>query len=186
MKKFIIALCALFSFLPNSYAQEIKFDNVLYKLKFSAVSPSVKGYGNEYFKPNENFSNWSEMIGIYHYPNENNPLKYAENFDKHIEQNDNCLLLKLVENKDANKAVLSFLTNNCENSRKYFEYDVYKFEKSLKKGMIVSKYASKHYFNDNNEITQIAQKIKKDNDKYLELFIISQTPTVLEQDITDN
>jgi len=151
------------------------------------MSSATKGYGNEYFRGNEDVSNWLKMIGVYHYPNENNPIKYAENFDKTIEQTDNCLFLKMIENKSASKAVLSFLTNGRQNSKNYFEYDVYKFEKNSQKGMTVTKYASRFYFNQNKEIENIAKQIKKDNDKFLELFVISQTPHIIEKEtITGN
>ena len=181
MKKIISLIFTLFISMQNIYAQEIKFDNETYKLKFSGISNVTKGYGNEYFRGSEDVSNWLKMIGIYHYPTENNPLKYAENFDKTIEQTDNCLFLKMIENKNTSKAVLSFLTNGRQNSKDYFEYDVYKFEKNPQKGMTVSKYASRHYFTNNNEIAKIAEQIKKDNDKFLELFVISQTPAVIEK-----
>ena len=51
------------------------------------------------------------------------------------------------------------------------------------KGMVVSKYAEKFNFSKNEEINQIAQNVKENNDKYLELLIISQTPLVIEKDI---
>ncbi len=166
-------------------SEEIHFDNEAYKLKFSALAPQTNGWGNEYFKAGENVALWTKMIGIYSYPKEGNPIKFAQNFDKIVENTDNSILLKLVENKKTDKAVMSFLVNGSENSKKFFEYDVYKFEKNPKKGMIVTKYASKYFFKTNSEIKSIAEKIKKDNDKYLELLIVSSTPSVIEKNITE-
>lgn len=170
---------------PNlcSCAEEIHFDNEVYKLKYSAIAPQTKGYGNEYFRGSENVGNWIKMIGVYYYPEENNPLKYVENFDKTVETTDNSVLLKLIENKKCNKAAISFLVNGCENNRKYFEYDIYKFEKAPNKGMIVVKYAVKHFFTNDNEIKTIAENIRQNNDKYLETIISSQVPSVIEKDI---
>lgn len=184
MKKFIIAIITILFSQISSLSEEIHFDNDTYKLKFSAVAPTTGGYGNEYFKNSENVSDWTKMIGIYYYPNENDPLKYTENFDKIVENTDNSILLKVIENKKINQSVISFLVNGSQNSKKYFEYDVYKFEKHPTKGMIVSKYASKYFFNNDNEIKKIAQQIKKSNDKYLELLVISQTPSIIEKDIS--
>ena len=183
MKKFIFAILAFL--IPNliCQAEEINFENEVYTLKYSAIAPQTKGYGNEYFRKNENVGNWSKMVGVYYYPNENNPLKYAENFDKTVENTENSVLLKLIENKKSNKAAISFLVNGCENAKKYFEYDIYKFEKNQNKGMTVIKYAVKHYFTNNEEIKKIAEEIKKNNDKYLETIIMSQTPTIIEKDI---
>lgn len=129
MKKFVFAILAFL--IPNliCQAEEIHFENEVYTLKYSAIAPQTEGYGNEYFRKNENVGNWSKMVGVYYYPNENNPLKYAENFDKTIENTENSVLLKLIENKKSDKAAISFLVNGCENAKKYFEYDIYKFEK---------------------------------------------------------
>ena len=183
MKKIILTFLAIFGLQITAFSEEIHFDNDVYKLKFSAIAPQTQGYGNEYFKEKETISNWSKMIGIYYYPLEDNPLEFAQEFDQIIDDTENSILLKLVENKKTNQAVISFLVNNEENGKKYFEYDAYKFEKHPSKGMILSKYASKHYFKNNDEITKLAQEIKENNDKYLELLIISQTPHVLEKDI---
>lgn len=183
MKKFVFAILAFL--IPNliCQAEEIHFENEVYTLKYSAIAPQTEGYGNEYFRKNENVGNWSKMVGVYYYPNENNPLKYAENFDKTVENTENSVLLKLIENKKSDKAAISFLVNGCENAKKYFEYDIYKFEKNQNKGMTVIKYAVKHYFTSNEEIKKIAEEIKKNNDKYLETIIMSQTPAIIEKDI---
>lgn len=183
MKKLFLTICTLLFSQMLSFSEEIHFDNEVYKLKFSAIAPKTKGYGNEYFKNNENVSKWTKMIGVYFYPNEESPIKYAQNFDKIIEKTDNSILLKLIENKKANKAVISFLVNGSENTKKYFEYDVYKFERYSKKGIVVVKYAVKYFFTNKNEISKIAQNIKKNNDKYLKLLITSATPLVIEKDV---
>ncbi len=183
MKKLLIILCALLCSQIICLSEEIHFDNEVYKLKFSALAPKTNGYGNEYYKNTENASNWTKMIGVYYYPEEDNPVKYAQNFDKTVENTDNSMLLKLIENKKTNKSAISFLVNGCENAKKYFEYDIYKFEKHPSKGMIVTKYAQKHFFNHENEIANIAKQIKENNDKYLEMLVISQPPRVIEEDI---
>ena len=99
MIKKIITLIAIFFSSAACLAEDIHFDNDTYTLKYSAIAPSTQGYGNEYFKKGENVSNWSKMIGIYYYPNENDPIKYAQNFDKTVENTENSVLLKFIENK---------------------------------------------------------------------------------------
>lgn len=183
MKRIILTIMALFFTQMLAMAEEIHFDNEVYKLKFSALAPKTQGYGNEYFKNTENVSNWTKMIGVYYYPQEDNPVKFAQNFDKTVETTDNSMLLKLIENKKSNKAIISFLVNGSENAKKYFEYDVYKFEKHQTRGMVVVKYAVKYFFTNDNEITKLAQNIKKNNDKYLEMLITSASPAVIEKDV---
>lgn len=183
MKRIFFILLTLFTVQISSLAEDIHFDNEVYTLKYSSLAPTTNGYGNEYFKKYENVSNWTKMIGIYYYPNEKDPIKYAENFDKTIENTDNSVLLKLIENKKSDKAAISFLVNGCENAKKYFEYDIYKFEKHPDKGMMVLKYAVKYFFTSEGEIKKIAEKVKKENDKYLEMIITSPIPQIVEKDI---
>lgn len=183
MKRIILTILALFYSQMISFAEEIHFDNSVYKLKFSALAPKTNGYGNEYYMNKENVSNWTKMIGVYYYPNETDPVKFAQNYDKTIENTDNSVLLKLIENKKTNKAVISFLVNGSENAKKYFEYDIYKFEKHPTKGMVALKYAVKYFFTNNDEIQTIAQKVKEKNDEYLEHLIVSPIPTIIEKNI---
>lgn len=183
MKKFLLILCALFCSQVVCLSEEIYFDNEVYKLKFSALAPQTNGYGNEYYKGLENASEWSKMIGVYYYPNESNPIKYAQDFDKIVENTENSMLLKLIENKRSDKSALSLIVNGCESAKKYFEYDIYKFEKHPTKGMLVTKYAQKYYFSHKDEITALANQIKENNDKYLEMIVMSSPPRIIEEDI---
>lgn len=180
---FLTVFISLMFLVEPVKAEEIHFNNDIYTLKYSGLAPQTEGYGNEYFLKNEDVGNWTKMIGVYYYPKESNPLKFAENFDKTIENTENSLLLKLIENKKSDKAAISFLVNGCENAKKYFEYDIYKFEKNPEKGMVVLKYAVKYYFTNNEEIKTIAENIKKENDKYLETIISSAIPAIIEKDI---
>lgn len=184
MKRIILTFLALFCTQIIALAEEIHFNNNVYTLKYSSLAPTTNGYGNEYFLKSENVGNWSKMIGVYYYPKENEPIKFAQDFDKTIENTENSVLLKFIENKKTNQAALSFLVNGCENAKKYFEYDIYKFEKFSSGGMVVLKYAVKHFFTDEAEISTIAQNIKESNDKYLETIITSPIPAIIEKDIS--
>ena len=186
MLKKLFTVLALFIGSTFCCAEELHFNNEVYTLKYSAIAPKTGGYGNEYFKKYENISSWTKMIGIYYYPEESSPLKFVEEFDKIVENTDNSVLLKIVENKKSDKAVISFLVNGSENAKKYFEHDIYKFEKHPTKGMVAVKYAVKHYFTNNNEINKIANEVKAENDKYLEMLISSSIPPVVERDIKLN
>ncbi len=183
MKKFILTILAVLFTQVNAFSEDIHFDNDIYTLKYSAIAPSTKGYGNEYFLKSENVTDWHKMIGVYYYPDENNPIKYAQDYVKTVENTDNSMLLKHIENKKSNKAAVSFLINGCENGKKYFEYNIYKFEKHPNKGMMTLKYAAKYYFANDDEIKTIAENVKENNDKYLEIIITSPIPQIVEKDI---
>ena len=182
------SLCVLFAliivfFSQKANAEEIYFDNTKYILKYSALNPDFKGYFNEYYQQNENRGNWTKMLGIYHYPEENFPIKFAKKFDKIVESSENALLIKLMENKKQEKAVISFLVNNNENNKNCFEYNIYKYEKHPQKGSVLLKYAAKYFCCSDNDITRTGNKIREQNDNFMGQLIISPMPAVVEKNI---
>ena len=182
MLSFLVILAVIIVFCSQkANAEEIHFDNTKYILKYSVYSPLAKGYMNEYFPANETRAYWTQMIGIYYYSEEKSPIKFAQEFDKTIESADNTVLLKLIENKKQDKAVVSFLVNNSENGKNYFEYNIYKYEKHPDKGTMMLKYATKYFCTNDKEITAIGNKIRDDNDKYLEQIILSPIPPIVEK-----
>ena len=180
---FIIFALIIVFFAQKSGAEEIYFDNTKYILKYSVLSPDAKGYFNEYYQSNESRNKWTKMLGIYYYPEENSPMKFAKEFDKIIENSDNAVLIKLMENKKQEKALLSFLVNNNENNKNYFEYNIYKYEKHPVKGSVMLKYAAKYYCGTDDEIIKAGNNIREKNDEYIQLIIASATPEVVEQNI---
>lgn len=167
-------------------AEEIHFNNDVYILKYSALSPLSKGYENEYFLKNETRNNRTKMIGIYYYPDENNPIKFADEKCKQVESNETNVLLKFIENKKADKAALSYLEHGALDGKNYFEYNIYKYEKHPDKGMMVLRYAVRNFFTTDDEITKIGNKIKEENDIYLQKIIESPIPPIVEKDINEN
>lgn len=166
-------------------AEEIHFDNKVFVLKYSALSPVNKGYENEYFPANQNKNNWDRMVGIYYYPEISDPLKFASKEDKNVESTETDVLLKFIQNKKQDKAALSYLENGLENGKNIFTYNIYKYEKHPDKGMMVLRYAVKYYFTTNDEITQIGKKVREENDKYLEMIVSSPVPPIVEKDINE-
>lgn len=181
-----IIVLAVFFLCKAAYANEITFDNERYVLKFSALSPITNGYINEYVRPNETIENWTKLIGVFYYPNEDNPIKFAQKFDKQIEGTENSLLLKLVENKKENKAIISFIVNGQKDGKKYFEYNIFKYEKHPTQGIVAFQYAQKYTFTDDKDIKNVANKIKEENDKYIALVAASMIPAPVEKDIEIN
>ena len=122
-------------------------------------------------------------IDILYYPEKNNPLKFAAEQDSEIEKKENLLLLKFIQNKKQDVAVISYLENIIQNNQTYFIYNICKYEKHPKKGTLVLKFAKKYVFNTKEEITKIAQDIKSVNDDYMEQMIILQIPQIVEKEI---
>lgn len=178
---YILLLLAYLIFVQTAKAENIHFNNDIYNLKVSNSLELDKGYENEYFPANETKNNWNKMIGIYYYPEISNPLKFASQKDEEIEKRETVALLKYIENKKQDKALLSFLENGEANGKKYFEYNIYKYEKHPDKGTMVLRYAKKYFFKTNAEITKIGHEVKGINDDLLEQLIITPIPPIVEK-----
>ncbi len=180
---YILLLIAYLFFVQAAKAEDIHFNNDIYNLKVSKMSPVNKGYENEYFLPKETPQNWSKMIGIYYLPEISNPVKYANETDNQIEKQEDIALLKFIENKKQNKALLSYLQNEEENGKKFFTYNIFKYEKHPDKGVMVLRFAKKYHFTSNAGITKLAQEVKSINDEMLEQLIITPVPPIVEKEI---
>ena len=165
-------------------ADEVKFDNLSFVLKATAQSLNVPNALNEYFPKGETHNNWTKMLGVYHLPEEKDPIKYAEEIDKDIEAAETCVLLKFVKNKKTDQAVISYLENCQENGINFFTYNVYKYEKNPVKGITEFKYAVKYFFKNYDEIKKLAQTVKNENDKYMTMLISSPIPPIVEKNLT--
>ncbi len=179
----VILFISMFVFTQTAKCEEIHFNNNIFLLKKSYYSEENKGYVNEYYPKNENREDWSKMVAIYYYPEVSNPIKFADNEDKKVEETETDVLLKFIQNKKSDKAALSYLENGSANGRNFFERNIYKYEKHPDKGMMVLRYAERYFFISDSEITQIGNNVKQDNDKYLELIVSSPIPPVVEKDI---
>ena len=178
---FYIVLLGVFFLIGQSVtAENIQFNNDIYKLQVSQRVEDKKLVENEYYKDDESKEYWMSMFGVYHYLDISNPLKYAAQIDSKIEANDKCVLLKFVQNKKQDVAVISYLENGSQNDKNFFVYNVYKYAKHPDKGILVLRFSQKYVFNTNNEIVEIAKEVQKINDMYLEKMILTPFPPIVE------
>lgn len=186
MQKLMLITCIailtalVVAFFAPAMAEEIHFNNDIFKLKYNDFSELTNCYENEYFLNNETKDNWNKMVGIYYYPEISNPLKFADKECKDIESNEINVLLKFIENKQADKAALSYLQNGYENGKNFFEYNIFKYEKHPQKGMMALRYAIRYYFKNDAGIKELAQKVKEENDEYLQKIVESPIPPIIE------
>ena len=128
---FYILLFSIFLILNQSVnAENIHFNDDVYDLKYSEITSKDKIVENEYYKVKENRGFWTSMVGIYYNPEISNPLKYAADVDKKIETSENLVLLKFMQNKKQDVAVISYLENVVQENGTFFIYNIYKYEKS--------------------------------------------------------
>lgn len=180
---YLLVSLIVFLIAQNVNAENIHFNDFIYTLKSTDISKHAEVIKNEYFKQNENKDFWTSSIDIFYYPEQNNPLKFAAKFDSEIEKQENLLLLKFIQNKKQDIAVISYLENIIQNDKTYFIYNICKYEKHPKKGTLVLKFAKKYVFNTKEEITKMAQDIKTVNDDYMEQMIILPIPQIVEKEL---
>ena len=181
MKKFLLSgLMFCFSFLPVM-AENIHFDEGIYKLK--SVDNDNSKIENEYYKDGENEDSWTSKVEIIYHPDVSNPLKYASDMDKKISTKENLLLLKFVQNKKLDIAVLTYFENELKDDCACFIYNVLKYEKHPDKGIMVLRFAKKYIVNSNEDIKRIANEVKLINDDYMERIIISPIPPIVKENI---
>jgi len=183
MKKIYLFLVIVFGLffiiMQSAKAENIHFCDDIYKLKTMENVEKSGIIKNEYYKNSESRTNWTSFIEITYYPEINNPVKYANDMDKKIEADESKLLLKFIQNKRQNVALISTLENGIENDRAFFAYNIFKYEKHPKKGMMVLKFSKKYPVNTNDDILKTAKEVKSINDDYMERMIISPVPPVV-------
>lgn len=180
LKNFILILFLSAFFQPVS-AENIHFNDKIYDLKYNEISTVNKISENEYFLNGESRENWTSMVGIYYYPEISNPIKFSNDVDKKIEDDNRCVLLKFMQNKKQDIAIISYLENMEKEGKHFFVYNIYKYEKHPDKGMMVLRFAKKYDFITNEDIKKIGYEIRNINNDYMEKLIIAPIPPIVEK-----
>lgn len=179
---YLLVFFVFFLLNQSVIAENLHFNDSVFELKYTDNPTRSKIIKNEYYKANENRDYWTNMIEISYFPDVDSPRKYAVEIDKKIESNENCILLKYLQNKKRDIALISYLENVVQNDKPFFIYNLYKYEKHPKKGMMVLRYAKKYIFNSNDEINNIGKDVKMINNDLMEQLIISPIPPIVSKD----
>ncbi len=179
---YLVLILMAFVIVQKVKAENVHFNNFIYTLKSGDISNRKSVVKNEYYRRDENKDYWTSAIQISYYPEITNPLKYAAETDKKIESKENLLLLKFIQNKKQNVAIISYLENIVQNDKTYFIYNLCKYEKHPKKGILELKFSKKYVFNTKEEITQIGKEIKSINNDYMEQMVILHIPAIVEKE----
>ena len=173
---FVVFISVIFT--QAVWADSINFDDKIYNLKSREITKS-NIIENEYFYNSDSKKSWTSMIEVQYFPDIKNPLKYSNDKDEMIEKNERCVLLKLVQNKKQDIAVISYLENVSAGEKTYFVYNVCKYQKYQNKGMIALRYAKRYDFLTHNDIKNIAYEVRKINDEYMEKLIMLEIPDIV-------
>jgi len=183
MKKYWLYFLLIFIFIGNSVsAESIHFTDYIYKIKTVNNTGKQNFVENIYYTNNEDGNNWSSRFDVYYYPGITNPLKYAQQISKDIENNDKLLLLKFVQNKKQNVALISYLETSEQNGQTVFVYNIFKYQARNKKGIDILRFEKIYSCSDKTAIINMTEEIRKINDDYMERMIITPIPEI----ITDN
>lgn len=181
MKKLLSVLIVFLGLNLSVFAENIHFNDLIYKLK--TVDNDKTKIENEYYIDGENDESWTSKVEITYLPDISNPLKYASDIDKKVSADEKKLLLKFVQNKKLDIAVLSYLENEISEDCACFVYNVMKYEKHPDKGIMALRFAKKYTVNTNEDIQKVANEVKAINDDYMERIIISPIPPIVKEKV---
>lgn len=166
----------------------INFDGKNFVLLHSEKSAHTDGYVNEYIKSDENLKNWTEMIGVYHYPKISSTLDYAQKLQSLVNNNVNSTKLDIVYYEKEDMAALVFLTwAATKETAKVdnIDFNVLKFNKYKDDGIIGLQYIHRYPVNgaDLSQVQSLAQSFKDIKNKYTDMVIQTHTPEIINNDI---
>jgi hypothetical protein len=173
----VCSFLLLFIFNLSVNAESIHFDEYIYKFKESKIATDA--ITNEYYKQKENPNYWTSRFVIVNLKNEKSPIKFSIKKDTEIEQNKNCILLKFIQNKKKNIALISYIENINQNKNKFFIYKITKIEKSSTNGISTISFEKKYVLNTQNDAEKMAKQIKSKNDDFMERMIITDIPEII-------
>ena len=166
MKRILIAVLFILIILPSVAAMPfVKFNGNKYSLYFSAKSPEDGSFINEYYKSGETYENWTELIGVYHYPNEYSPIEFAKSMSEQLNSisSPNTLMI----NDTSNSALLDFILVDSSRMPMILEFNVFKYEKSPVCGTVTIQYAKRYLINNMLEIDEVKSFFDKNREKCL-------------------
>ena len=159
----------------------IKFDKAKYTLAYSAKSDETGGYLNEYYKANQTYASWNELIGVHHYPRAYYPIEHAEEFAEYLNSND--VMANLETNEQENSALLYFVVTDRSKLPIIMEFNVFKYEKSPVCGTVGLQYAKRYRLNSTLEIEKIKKEIVKSGLYYIKMLSKTSIPDIVTLDI---
>lgn len=130
----------------KSPANTIEFQGQSLRLAYVAESPDPKDGRaiNEYVPVGENLENWTQLIGIYHYPHQNDSKSIAGQMVKALKASNPLARFQIRESQDGKRVMLDFIT--WETEKGITEFNVFIYQKHPQgTGLIAQQYARRAY-----------------------------------------
>lgn len=165
----------------KSIVPPIKFCGTKYNLLYSAKSTETGGYLNEYYKSNQTYASWTELIGVHHYPTSFYPIDHAKDFASYLESTGVIANIE-VDDKN-NTALLYFVITSEQKLPIVMEFNIFKYQKSPVCGTIGFQYAKRYLLNNPFEVRKAKKELVKSGVKYISRFSKLKVPDVVTFDI---
>ena len=159
----------------------VKFDGAKYTLFYSAKSKELGSYINEYYKKNQTYTTWNELIALHHYPNAYSPIDQAKEFKTYLQEENIPSELDIDEKH--NCAALDFIVISQQKRPILLEFNIFRFVKSPKCGTIGFQYAKRYKLNNALEIKKFKKTVEKERKKYIKKFKKVTIPELIYEDI---
>lgn len=156
----------------------VKFNGTKYTLSYSAKSTETGGFLNEYYKANQTYASWTELVGVHHYPTAYYPIEHAKEFAKYLESTGVSTNIEVDEDK--NEALLYFVVMDKHKLPIVMEFDVFKYAKSPICGTVGAQFAKRYLINNPLEVEKIKKEIPKRCPKYIKKMSKFEIPEVID------
>lgn len=176
-----IGVSAVFAKTQKSEMPSIKFNGGKYSLLYSAKNPQTGAYMNEYYKPNEGYTSWNELIGVHYFPDAYSPIDQAKSFRAYLSEARCPSAIDVNENE--NTAVLDFMLMDTNKLPIILEFNIFKYEKSPVCGTIALQYAKRYRINNSLEIDSVKKSFKKSRDNYIKQVKKTHIPVLVTVDV---
>ena len=167
----------------KSYLQSIKFGGSEYYLYYSAKNDDSGGYINEYYKPNQSYTSWKDLVAVWHYPNSYSPIEQAKEY-KEILSGDG-IPCSIEVNEDDNTAIIDFTLIASKKLPIIVEYNIFKFAKNEKCGSVGFQYAKRYRINNALEIEKVKKDIGKHRKKIIKKVNNAEFPELFLDDVDE-
>lgn len=127
-------------------ANTIEFQGQSLRLAYVAESPDPNDGRaiNEYVPVGESLENWTQLIGIYHYPHQDDSKSIAGQMVKALKASNPLARFQIRESQDGKRIMLDFIT--WETEKGITEFNVFIFQKHPEgSGLIAQQYALRAY-----------------------------------------
>ena len=186
MKKILLAVFFLMLVTTPVFAKKtnnyhINFDGKRYNLLYSVKSSDFGGYLNEYYKNNETYNTWSEMLAVHHFPNAYSPIEQVKQFRAYLGSM-NCPSA-LISNEKKNTAVIDFLLINNNQIPIILEFNVFKYQKSKQCGSVALQYAKRYAVTTAMQVDEAKRDFEKSRKKIIKKVENYEIPQVISEDI---